>query len=117
MAINVKLKGSTVTVHPESFSVDFGNGQTLEWKPKDDSDPYDFDDPAITFDDANAPITVAPPEGADATGADNNSNTTGQNVAYSYHIHLKDSLGNHFTHPPKHNPVADSIPVIVNKPR
>jgi hypothetical protein len=116
MAINVKLQGTTVSIHPEAFAVNYGSGQSIEWHPHDNSDEFDFDDPAITFDDANAPITIEPPDGDQASGTDNNQNGTGQDVDYSYHVHLIDSSGGKITYPPINNPTDTGVPVIKNKP-
>ncbi len=116
MAIKVKLKGSTVTIHPDTFDVNYGNGKTVEWKPKDDSDSYDFDDPAITFDDSAAPISVGTPSGDEVSATDNNQNTSGQDVSYTYHVHLIDANGNKITYPPMNSPAQDLNPTITNKP-
>ena len=116
MAITIKLKGTTVTIHPMSHPVSYGGGQ-IDWNPKDDSDKYNFDDPPIVFDNENAPITVNTPNGANASAADNNQNNSGQDVGYTYHVCLIDASGNHITYPPMSSPTGDPNPTITNKPK
>lgn len=116
MAITVKLKGSAVTIDPMSHPMNYGNGD-IDWKQKDDSDEYNFDDPPIIFDSSSAPITIGTPNGADASGTDNNQNNSGQDVGYTYHVCLIDANGNHITYPPMNSPANDPNPTITNKPR
>ena len=57
MQINVRLKGSSVSVSPLTPTMNGQGNQTLEWKAQDDSDQFDFDDPPISFDSNTAPIS------------------------------------------------------------
>lgn len=99
MTIKVKLSGSTVSVHPMSQPVTNGRN-TLDWGPHEDSDTYTFADPAITFDDSDAPISGLSSTGNTATATDTNSNSGGQDQDYTYHVHLIDGQGNPITWPP-----------------
>jgi|GEM_PF-2730936 hypothetical protein len=96
MQINIKLKGSTVSVHPLAPEVTGGGNQTLQWNAQDDSDQFDFDTPPITFDSDSAPISGISGSGNSASATDNAS-ASGD---YTYHVHLIDSQGNHITYPP-----------------
>ena len=96
MPIQVKLKGTTVTINPMTFDATGQGNQTLEWKPHDNSDAFDFDSPAITFDDPQAPISGITASGDEASATDSVS-ASGE---YSYHVHLIDAQGNHITYPP-----------------
>lgn len=96
MTIKVKLSGSTVTVHPMVHPVDKGN-RSVQWGPHENSDTFTFDDPPITFDDPNAPISGITASGDNASGTDTNATTT--DIDYGYHVHLIDASGNHITFP------------------
>ena len=100
MAIKVKLKGSTVTVHPMVHPVDKGN-RPVQWGPHENSDTFTFDDPPITFDDPDAPISGLTASGDSASGTDDNSVST--DTDYAYHLHLIDADGNRITFPPTGN--------------
>jgi len=95
MQINIKLKGSTVSVHPLTPELTGGGNQTLEWRAQDDSDQFNFDNPPITFDSSSAPISGISGSGNSASATDNAS-TSGE---YTYHVHLIDSQGNPITYP------------------
>ena len=95
MQINIKLKGTTVSVHPLTPELNGQGNQTLQWNAQDDSDQFDFDNPPITFDASDAPITGISGNG-NAASATDNVNTQGD---YTYHVHLIDSQGNHITYP------------------
>lgn len=96
MQINVKLKGTTVTVSPSGAEVNGNGNQSLQWQMKDDSDQFDFDNPPITFDSSSAPITGISADGSNA-GATDNVSVEGD---FTYHVHLIDAQGNHITYPP-----------------
>jgi hypothetical protein len=96
MTIKVKLSGNTVTVHPMVHPVDKGN-RPVQWGPHENSDTFTFDDPPITFDDPNAPISGITASGDNASGTDANTTTT--DTDYGYHVHLIDAAGNHITFP------------------
>lgn len=126
MQITIKLKGSTVTVHPLAPELTGGGNQTLQWNAKDDSDEFDFDDPPITFDSSSAPISGISASGNNASATDNAS-TSGD---FTYHVHLIDSQGNHITYPSttsatRTNTTASAMnlmggttdPTIKNKPQ
>lgn len=98
MAIKVKLNGSTVTVHPMKQPMDKGN-RPVAWGPHDDSDAFTFDQPPITFDDPEAPISDITASGDSASGTDYND--TSVDIEYSYHLHLIDASGNRITFPPE----------------
>lgn len=95
MQIQIKLKGTTVSVHPLDPEINGQGNQSLQWNAKDDSDQFDFDDPPITFDSSTAPISGISGSGNTASATDNVS-TSGD---YTYHVHLIDSQGNHITYP------------------
>ena len=96
MQINIKLKGSSVSVSPLTPTMNGQGNQTLQWNAQDDSDQFDFDDPPISFDAADAPISGISASGNSASATDNVS-TSGD---YTYHVHLIDGQGNHITWPP-----------------
>jgi hypothetical protein len=95
MQIQVKLKGTSVTIHPLAPEITGGGDQTLQWQPHDNSDEFNFDSPAVTFDQANAPISGLSSSGDNASATDNAS-TQGD---FTYHVHLIDSQGNKITYP------------------
>jgi hypothetical protein len=97
MAIKVKLNGSTVTVHPMVHPVDKGN-RPVQWGPHENSDTFTFDDPPITFDDPEAPISGITASGDSASGTDDNRASA--DTDYGYHVHLIDAAGNRITFPP-----------------
>ena len=96
MQINIKLKGTTVSVSPLTPTMNGQGNQTVQWQAEDDSDEFDFDTPPITFDSANAPFTGISGSGDTASGTDDVS-VQGD---FTYHVHLVDSQGNHITWPP-----------------
>jgi hypothetical protein len=96
MQINIRLNGNTVSVSPLAPTINGQGNQTLQWKAEDNSDEFDFDNPPITFDATDAPISGINAEGDSASATDNVS-TSGD---YTYHVHLIDSQGNHITWPP-----------------
>ena len=96
MQINIKLKGTTVSVSPLTPTMNGQGNQTVQWKAEDDSDEFDFDTPPITFDSASAPFTGISGSGDSASGTDDVS-VQGD---FTYHVHLVDSQGNHITWPP-----------------
>ena len=96
MQINIRLNGNTVSVSPLTPTINGQGNQTLQWKAEDNSDEFDFDNPPITFDASDAPITGINANG-DTASATDNVNTAGD---YTYHVHLIDSQGNHITWPP-----------------
>ena len=95
MQINIKLKGSTVSVSPLTPTLNGQGNQTLQWQAQDDSDEFDFDTPPITFDASDAPVTGISGSGDTASGTDDVS-VAGD---FTYHVHLVDSQGNHITWP------------------
>jgi hypothetical protein len=96
MTIKVKLKGSTVTVHPMVHPVDKGN-RPVQWGPHENSDSFTFDDPPITFDDPEAPISGITASGDSASGTD--ANNASADTDYGYQVHLIDADGNRITFP------------------
>ncbi|MCJ0825811.1 hypothetical protein MQC88_07555 [Luteimonas sp. 50] len=98
MAIKVRLRGDTVTVHPAVHAMNRGK-RPVEWRPHENSDTFTFDDPPITFDDPGAPFTGITASGDSASGTDDNSATA--DTDYGYHVHLIDADGNHITYPAK----------------
>lgn len=96
MQINIRLNGSTVSVSPLAPTINGQGNQTLQWKAEDNSDEFDFDNPPITFDASDAPISGINASGDTASATDDVS-TSGD---YTYHLHLIDSQGNHITWPP-----------------
>lgn len=96
MEITIRLNGNNVSVTPLAPTLNGQGNQTLQWKAQDNSDEFDFDDPPITFDSSDAPITGINASGDTANATDNVS--TGGD--YTYHLHLIDSQGNHITWPP-----------------
>lgn len=125
MAIKVKLKGSTVTVHPMVHPMNRGN-RPVQWSPHENSDTFTFDDPPITFDDPDAPISGITASGDSASGTDDNSASA--DTDYGYHLHLIDATGNRITFPPTgsrtnpeqttqtENMMLKGDPVIRNRP-
>jgi len=116
MHIKVKLKGSSVTIDPMVFSVKHGN-HPIKWKMKDDSDQFDFDNPPVTFDNANAPMSTPTPHGSSADSNDSNQNSSANGVDYTYHVHLIDPSGGKITYPPLHDPCDTADPAIRNEPK
>jgi hypothetical protein len=110
MPIQVKLKGTTVTVHPMDFDVTQTGNQQVQWQPHDNSDEFDFDTPAITFDDSSAPFSNLSTNGDNASATDNVTDT----ADFTYHVHLIDSSGNKITYPPTTS-AAPSVSVSANK--
>jgi hypothetical protein len=98
MEITIRLNGNNVSVTPLTPTINGQGNQTLQWKAQDNSDEFDFDDPPITFDASDAPISGISGSGDTASATDNVS-TSGD---YTYHVHLIDSQGNHITWPPAH---------------
>jgi hypothetical protein len=96
MQINIKLKGSSVSVSPLAPTMNGQGNQALEWKAQDDSDQFNFDDPPISFDSSSAPFSGITGSGNTASATDDVS-TSGD---YTYHVHLIDGQGNHITWPP-----------------
>lgn len=96
MAIKVKLKGNTVTVHPPVHAVNRGN-RPVDWGPHENSDAFTFDDPPITFDDPDAPFSGITASGDTASGTDDNGATA--DTDYGYRVHLIDADGNRITYP------------------
>lgn len=96
MQINIKLKGTTVSVNPLTPTLNGQGNQTLQWQAQDDSDEFDFDTPPITFDASDAPISGISATGDTASGTDDVS-IQGD---FTYHVHLIDAQGNHITFPP-----------------
>jgi len=94
MQIQIKLKGTTVTVNPLTPEINGQGNQSLQWQAHDNSDQFDFDDPPITFQ-QNAPITGISGSGNTASATDNVT----QSADYTYQVHLIDSQGNHITYP------------------
>lgn len=115
MTIKVKLTGTAVSVHPMNYPVNNGN-HTVNWGPHQDTDTFTFDDPAITFDDANAPISGVTASGDTASGTDANGNNGSQDADYTYHVHLIDAGGNKITYPTTSPKTTDGDPTIKNRP-
>jgi hypothetical protein len=96
MEITIRLNGSNVSVTPLAATLNGQGNQTLQWKAQDNSDEFDFDNPPITFDASDAPISGISGSGDTASATDNVSSSGD----YTYHVHLIDSQGNHITWPP-----------------
>lgn len=96
MAIKVRLKGDTVTVHPMVHPMNKGN-RPVQWGRHENSDAFTFDDPPITFVDPEAPFTGITASGDSASGTDDNSASI--DTDYGYRVHLIDADGNRITYP------------------
>src|SRR5881392_3680931 len=94
MQIQIKLKGTTVTVHPLDPEVTGVGNQSLQWQAHDNSDQFNFDNPPITFQ-QNAPISGISGSGNTASATDNVT----VSADFTYQVHLIDSQGNHITYP------------------